>query len=61
MQHGSVLKPRESKVILREIFDAVSVWRKTGRNLRITSSTLNAYASAFENPLMAEARNLLGK
>ena len=55
------LKTTESKKILREVFTAVSAWRKTGRRLRLTASTLDTYASAFEHPLMDEARHLLGK
>jgi len=53
------LKSVESKQILREVFTAVSNWRKTGRELRLKTSTLDAYASAFENPLMDETKRLL--
>jgi serine/threonine-protein kinase HipA len=55
------VNPTESKKILREVFDAVSKWRKVGRQLRLKATTLDAYASAFENPLMDEARCLLGQ
>jgi serine/threonine-protein kinase HipA len=55
------VKAIESKKILREVFDAVSKWRRVGRQLRLKSSTLHDYASAFENPLMEEARGLLGQ
>jgi serine/threonine-protein kinase HipA len=55
------LKATESKKILREVVTAVSGWRKTGRQLRLKASTMDAYASAFEQPLMDEARRLLGK
>jgi serine/threonine-protein kinase HipA len=55
------LKSAESKKILGEVFTAVSGWRKTGRKLRLKASTLDAYASAFEHPLMDEVRLLLGK
>ena len=55
------LKATESKKIFREVFTAVSGWRKTGRQLRLKASTLDAYSSAFEHPLMDEARRLLGK
>jgi serine/threonine-protein kinase HipA len=55
------LKASEAKQILRVIFTAVSGWRKTGRQLRLNASTLDSYASAFEHPLMDEARRLLGK
>ena len=55
------LKAAESKQILREVFTAVSDWRKTGRQLHLNASTHDAYASAFENPLMDEARRLIGR
>jgi len=55
------LKAAESKKILRDVFMAVSGWRRTGRQLRLKASTLDTYASAFEHPLMDEARQLLGK
>jgi len=55
------LKAAESKRILSEVFTAVSGWRKTGRQLRLKASTLDAYASAFENPLMDETRRLIGR
>ena len=55
------IKATEAKKILRKVFTVVSDWRKTGRQLRLKASTLNAYATAFEHPLMDEARQLLGK
>jgi serine/threonine-protein kinase HipA len=55
------IKAAESKKILREVVNAVSGWQKTGRKLRQKSATLEAYASAFEHPLLAEARQLIGK
>ena len=55
------LKAAESKSILREVFAAVSGWRKTGRQLRLKASALDAYASAFEHPLMDEAKRLIGR
>ena len=55
------LKANESKKILREVFTAVSGWRKTGRHLRLKASTLDTYASAFEHPLMGEAGRILGE
>jgi serine/threonine-protein kinase HipA len=55
------LKAAESNRILREVFAAVSGWRKTGRQLRLKASTLDAYASAFEHPLMDETRRLISK
>ena len=53
------LKAAEARIILREVHAAVSGWRKTARQLRIKASTLDAYATAFEHPLMDEARHLL--
>ena len=53
------LKPAAAKTILREVFTAVSVWRRTGRKLRLKAATLDAYASAFEHELMDEAKRLL--
>ena len=55
------LKDVESKKILHDVFVAVSDWRKTGRQLHLKASTLDAYASAFEHPLMDEARRLIGR
>ncbi len=52
------LKAREAKAILAEVLATVSGWRKTGKQLRIKASTLDAYASAFEHPLMDEARDM---
>src|SRR5208283_1009924 len=48
----------EANAILLEVLAAVSGWRKAGRKLRIRASTLDAYATAFEHPLMDEARHL---
>lgn len=53
------LKPQAARLILREVFTAVGEWRDTGKGLRLKAATLNAYASAFENPLMDEAARLL--
>lgn len=55
------LKPAEAKRILREVFTAVSGWRTTGKRLRLKAATLDAYASAFQHPLMDEARQILGR
>jgi serine/threonine-protein kinase HipA len=49
------LNAAAARAILREVFAAVSGWRKAGKELRLKASTLDAYATAFENPLMAEA------
>jgi len=54
------LPQAEARSILREVFAAVSGWRKTGLRLGIRPKTLEAYASAFEQPLMEEAVNLVG-
>jgi hypothetical protein len=53
------LKPQIARKILGEVFTAVRGWRDTGKLLRLKTGTLNAYASAFENPLMEEAARLL--
>jgi hypothetical protein len=55
------LKPAEAKKILREVFTAVSGWRTTGKRLRLRAPTLDAYAGAFQHPLMDEARQILGR
>jgi len=55
------VKAAAAKSILREVFTAVSAWRRTGRRLRLKGVTLDAYASAFEHELMDEARTLLAK
>jgi serine/threonine-protein kinase HipA len=55
------LKTTESRRILREVCAAVSGWRKAGRQLRLRAATLDAYASAFENPFLDESRRLIGK
>lgn len=55
------LKSSESKKILREVVTVISGWCKTGRRLRLKTPTLDAYASAFEHPLMDEAKRLIGK
>ena len=55
------LKPGEAKNILGEVFTAVYGWRNTGRRLRLKAGILDTYASAFEHPLMDEARQLLGR
>ena len=52
------LKPADAKSIVREVFSAVARWREVGRQLRIKASTLDAYTTAFENPLADEARRL---
>ncbi len=50
------LTPASAKSILNEVVSAVSGWRKTGRFLRLKAQTLDAYATAFEHPLLEEAR-----
>lgn len=52
------LKSDAAKAILREILTAVSAWRKTGRQLPLKAQTLDAYATAFDHPIMDEARRL---
>ncbi len=55
------LRAAESKKILNEVFTAVTGWRNSGRQLRIKASTLDAYASAFEHPLIDETESVLNK
>ena len=50
------LKAPGAKAILGEVFAAVSGWRKCGRQLRLKANTLDAYTTAFEHPLMEEAK-----
>lgn len=52
------VRAAEANSILREVVAAVSDWRATGRRLRIKAMTLDAYATAFEHPLMEEARKV---
>ena len=52
------LKNKEALAILRETVAVVSNWRKIGKQLRLPTSSLNAYATAFEHPLMDEAGKL---
>jgi hypothetical protein len=49
----------EGKIILKEVFEAVSKWRQVGRQLRINASTLDIYSSAFETSIAEEARRIL--
>jgi serine/threonine-protein kinase HipA len=53
------LKPAEAKSILRQVSTVVAGWQVVGRRLRLKATTLSAYASAFENPFVAEAKQLL--
>jgi serine/threonine-protein kinase HipA len=53
------LSASRALAILGQVFTAVSGWRDTGRSLRMKTKTLDAYSSAFEHPLMDEARRRL--
>jgi len=53
------LRPVEAKRILKQVFAAISSWRQTGRKFSLKATTLDAYASAFEHPLMKEAGRLV--
>lgn len=53
------LKEAPAKEILRQVVTAVSGWRRRARTLKLGSSTLDAYASAFEHDLLEEARGVL--
>jgi serine/threonine-protein kinase HipA len=52
------LKTAAARTVVREVFTAVSGWRKAGRQLRISARTLDTYASAFEHPMMDQAQRL---
>ena len=54
------LKASEAKQILRMVCTVLSGWRKTGRQLRLKASTLDAYASAFDHAHFDEAKRLSG-
>lgn len=54
------LKPAAAREIVRDVHAAVSGWRKVGRSLGLSARTLDAFASAFEHPLMDEAAKLEG-
>jgi predicted RecB family nuclease len=53
------IKPAEALASLREIYTAASRWRTIGKQLKMRANTLAAYATAFEHPLMEEARLLM--
>jgi len=55
------LKSLEAKKILKEVVAVVCDWRKTARQLRLSASTMDSYASAFEQPLLEEAQRLIGR
>jgi serine/threonine-protein kinase HipA len=50
------LSVKEAKKVLSEVLQSVSQWREVGRSLGIRASVLNEYETAFENPLVEEAR-----
>lgn len=52
------LSQTSAKSILGEVVAAVLGWRKIGRKLRLKANTLDAYSTAFEHPLLTEARRL---
>jgi hypothetical protein len=53
------LRTGEATEILREVFKVVTQWRQSARRLRLSAGTISAYASAFENPLIDEAAQML--
>ena len=50
------LSVKDAKKVLSEVLQSVSEWREVGRSLGIRASVLNEYETAFENPLVEEAR-----
>jgi serine/threonine-protein kinase HipA len=55
------LKAPEAKKILGEVYDVVVKWRQAIRQLHLSNSVAEAYATAFEHPLMEESRKILKK
>lgn len=53
------LSVKEAKKVLSEVLQSVSEWREVGRSLGIRATVLNEYETAFENPLVEEARKLI--
>jgi serine/threonine-protein kinase HipA len=53
------LESADCKAIVAQVYAAVADWRNAGRRLQIKAATLDAYSTAFEHPLMDEARRLL--
>lgn len=54
------LKPDQAKEILREIFLVVSRWEETATRLRLGSKTLETYSTAFVQPMLSEAKRIVG-
>lgn len=55
------LNSAAARKILNEVYAAVSGWRRTAQQLRLSAASIDAYVSAFENPLTGETRRLLGR
>ena len=55
------LKPAEARAILQEVVITLSGWHPAGKRLGIKAATLNAYESAFQHDLMAEAKSILSR
>jgi len=53
------LKQPQAKTILREVIAAIDSWRAAGRQLRLKAATLDSYSTAFDHPLLDEARKLV--
>jgi serine/threonine-protein kinase HipA len=53
------LKAKEAKDIVHEVFSAVSGWQEIARRLKLKPQVVESYATAFEQPLMNEAKQLL--
>ena len=52
----AMMNVKDAKKVLSEVLQSVSEWREVGRSLGIRASVLNEYETAFENPLVEEAR-----
>jgi len=54
-----LLARADAREILAEVDEAVAGWRTIGRRLRIPAPILDAYRTAFEQPMGDEARSIL--
>jgi serine/threonine-protein kinase HipA len=53
------LRGADAKAILGEVLAAVKGWKTVARQLGIKAGTVEAYSTAFENPLVEEARSIM--
>ncbi len=55
------IKAPDAKRILREVFAAISRWKRTGQRLGLKAARLDPYATAFETNLTREARSVVAR